>query len=218
MPFLKCPKCGKAVSDRAPQCPSCGFRGNQGTDNIEGIIAKQRNNSFSNEMVKQKPSTEGQALGNLKEHEGAFCLKCDVGYFGQVDACQNCGEPTEPARWYSRLIIERLVFLFVAPAIFASLYVILRDPTTTRDEFGFGGVYLLSGFIIFCAFSAAKTLMDIGGFTERFLEKDLTDQARQVFSINRFFMEFIYFVGVLIALFIVVGIAKLVQWSFSGVH
>ena len=171
------------------------------------------------ETTKRRPRSRarlGASIGILKEHDGDYCSKCDLIYFIETTKCKNCGQPTEPTIWYSRVIVERVVFTFVAPLVFAGIYVLARSPTAARQEFGFAGVYLMSAFLLFCLFGAAKTLMRIGGYTETFHERNLPGRARKVFSLARFLEEFVYVVGIIIAMFLFVGAMKLFRWASSG--
>jgi hypothetical protein len=153
---------------------------------------------------------------NLKERQGSHCAKCDLVFFSETEKCVRCQEQTQPIKWYSRFIVERLVFTFVAPAVFAGAYVALRGDEAAKNEFGFAGVYLMLVFIVFSFFGGAKTLMGIGGYTERFHEKNLPARAHQTFNLARFLTEFLYFVGVVLAMMLFVGLVALLKWAFSN--
>jgi len=103
-------------------------------------------------------SGDPKTSGNLKERQGSHCAKCDLIFFDKAEKCIRCQGQTQPMKWYSRFIVERLVFTFVGPLIFAGAYMAMRGDEAAKNEFGFIGVYLMLVFIVFCFFGGAKTL------------------------------------------------------------
>ena len=153
---------------------------------------------------------------NLKEHQGSRCAKCDLVFFDEAEKCVHCQEQTQPVKWYSRFIVERLAFTFIAPAIFAGAYVAARSNEAAKNELGFVGLYPGLVFLVFAFFSGAKMLMGLGGYTESFHEKNLPARANQTFNFARFLMEFVYFAGVVLAMVLFAGLVALLKWAFSN--
>lgn len=136
----------------------------------------------------------------LRENDGTKCPKCKSVFFAKIQTCSKCGTQTEPAKWYSRFCLERLLLiatLVIAASIFASpitQFTNARNITTNASPIAFpiiitifvGGSYVVARFF------------GLGGLTERFTENNIPDRARVRFSWKRYFLEILYLLGFLI--------------------
>lgn len=69
-------------------------------------------------------------LTALRENSGSRCPKCECVYIKDIDKCAKCGGPLEPAKWYSRFLLERLAFIATAMVLGAAIarFVARADP------------------------------------------------------------------------------------------
>lgn len=118
----------------------------------------------------------------------------------------DSSEPEQQARkTRNRFRVERAVFIAIT-AILAGVF------GGSHTDLGPFGLILMVGLIMFCFYSAAKTLMGIGGF----FETVASDDQIPGFDWKRFVLDPLYFIGVFVALLLFVGAMKLLQWVFSG--
>ena len=111
---------------------------------------------------------------------------------------------TQDQKVKQRFRVERVAFIVVT-AIIAGIF---GGSETDLGPFGLMGMV---GFLMFCFYSAAKTLIGIGGFFETVAE----DDPIPAFDWKRFLLDPLYFLGVCVALLIVTGIGMLIKWAFS---
>ena len=104
-----------------------------------------------------------------------------------------------------RFCVERVAFIVITAVIAGAL----GGEKTDLGPFGLMGMV---GFLMFCFYSVAKTLIGIGGFFETLA----ADDSVPAFDWKRFLLDPLYFLGVCVALLIVTGIAMLIKWAFSG--
>ena len=64
MSLIKCPECGKDMSDKAPSCPSCGCP-------IDVVIAERQRIKKEAEIKKQQEETE-KAVGKKYKRQVLF--------------------------------------------------------------------------------------------------------------------------------------------------
>ena len=104
-----------------------------------------------------------------------------------------------------RYRIERLVFVLLT-AVIAGL------AAGGYTDLGPFGLMLLVFFIMVLFYSSAKTLLDMGGFSE------IVDASEEIpaFDWKRFALDPLYFIGVCLALFLVVGLGMLIKWALSN--
>lgn len=89
MALIKCPECGKQVSDTAPTCPNCGlnFRLKEQIDEIDAKL----NRDFEQYVASLKPPTMISSLSELNEcrkessqRRVAIPLGVGIGIFGLI--------------------------------------------------------------------------------------------------------------------------------------
>lgn len=144
----------------------------------------------------------------LREHQGGRCPKCHRFGFEHAEKCPECGSPLEPGKYYTRTCVERWAFVGTVVALITLVTGVVSPENTLW-------ALLLSAWLIPAAYGTASYFMGIGQFTERFDASGVPPRAFMSFSWGRYLMEFVYFVGIIVALFLFVGAVKLFQWAFS---
>lgn len=153
-------------------------------------------------------SNEPQVKQTLKENDGAFCPKCKLLYTEKVKKCEKCNSITEPAKWVSRFLVERIAFIITLAIVSVAVV-----PFFTNDIEIISLVPFLTAIILFSAYHTANYFLGIGGgFKENFKSDEVPQRAYQKFSVSRYFSEFFRLVGILVALIIFVGIIMLIRW------
>lgn len=86
MPLLKCPDCGRDISDQAPVCPGCG-RSMDGQQVFSTNSTPSRKGDIASASM---TSMICMACGKQIRPDASFCGHCG----GQVErACLKCGQP-----------------------------------------------------------------------------------------------------------------------------
>jgi len=140
------------------------------------------------------------ASGRFRVEKGSECKTCKLWFFSENATCSQCKSGTQPIQFYHRFCWERLAFI---------------------------GMWFLVGFVLaviqpgFCAvgpavaflYGMASYWMGVGKLTEKFGPNQLEEWSLRSFSWQRFWIEWIYFVGVIIAVivtFIIIVIVTLI--------
>jgi hypothetical protein len=150
--------------------------------------------------------------GPLKEWKGE--LRCWTCGWTSADPNPKVIVPpgsSAPTKYYERLCLERLAFIPTV-AVIAAITAIVNGA-------GGGGIlmaFFLTGFLTFSMYFTANYFLGIGGFVERFPENAVPERARLTFSWVRYLLEIVFFVGVFIAVFLLVGSFMLVNWAVHG--
>lgn len=101
MSLIKCPECGKEISDKAEKCPHCNLdikKYNQKLEEEKQEAERQKNN----EEEKRK-AEEQKKLKELESKEK--CPECGVLIDKGIEKCTNCGFPIKEEK--ARIKIEK---------------------------------------------------------------------------------------------------------------
>ena len=145
----------------------------------------------------------------LKEHDGCRCGKCQEVFLASSEKCPKCGGPVEASKWYSRLLWERVAFMGTLIVFGAIVSQFLPDAEARQTA------PLIVAFMVPATYFTANYFMGIGGLTVKFAPEAVPQWARYAFSWSRYFRESILFIGLIVALFVMVGMDALFEWAFS---
>jgi hypothetical protein len=135
--------------------------------------------------------------GRFTLKDGHKCRQCKTFYFGETEKCPKCQSKTVPIKIYSRFAWERLAFIgmwFVIGLILSPIH----------------SGFLGTGVVVSILYIFASTQMGIGKLREDFAPGDLDDWTLESFSWQRFWKEWINFIGVIIAVIVSVLIIGIV--------
>lgn len=211
-----CPKCRKPLSQDAVICIECGLDLRTARE-----IATERVPFPTVSASDSKPDSEddreyiallqqdkpGEADWTI-EKVGGRCQACRTLYLHSVEKCPKCGGFVEPARCYERFCIERVVFVaLVTLSSVAALTLLCSVDSRRLQEIlgpvaGIATIGLLTPFIYFFA----NSIFGIAGLRETVLEDFIPEG--QFFSWRRFFLEFAWYVTVVLVM--------AVTWWFIG--
>lgn len=206
---IRCPQCAKSLTakdehrGKRVKCPCCGKP--VGVPAGFAVTAgPQKERPVATKKGDAPVTTQESSV--LEQEDGSKCPKCGVVFFANVRKCGQCGGPVEPAKYYTRFCLERV--LFILTAIVASFLV---TPLVTNDPEARRIAPLIMAFAIPGMYFAANYFMGIGGLTERFADDAIPPRAHLHFSWRRYFSELFRIVGVFLAAMIFAGAVKLLR-------
>lgn len=93
MALIKCPECGKEISDKAPTCIHCGYPLNLNQNLSTCYPSKDKEPSAANGSSAENGIVSVSALEKL---EVLFCTKCGKENKAGSSFCGYCGTPFSP--------------------------------------------------------------------------------------------------------------------------
>lgn len=141
-------------------------------------------------------------IERLYEHDGTKCTQCGVVYYGKINKCTRCNNPTEPAKYYSRTCVERVAFIATLALIVAVATIFLSDNF---------GAYVMAPLMVPAVYFTANYFFGIGGLTEVYSENSIPPHAKLNFSWPRYFSEVFYVAKIVIALLLLGLVIRLLR-------
>lgn len=139
------------------------------------------------------------------EHEGAFCAACGNVYYGLVKQCEECHSPTEPIKWYRRVLFERFAFIGTLSGI-VTIIATVQAPNAALV------VLPMSLLLLFSCYVTVHVLQGLDAFrafTERFTADHVSPDGLRPFYWWKYLREWAYVLGIVVALAFVLGILAL---------
>jgi len=142
-------------------------------------------------------------IERLYECDGTKCTKCGVVYYDKrVNKCNQCHNPTEPAKYYSRTCVERVAFIATLALIVAIATIFISDNF---------GACVLALFMVPAMYFTANYFFGIGGLTEVFSEDSIPSYAKLNFSWPKYFSEAFSAIKIAIALLLLGLVIRLLR-------
>ena len=108
MAFIKCPECGKRFSETEHTCPYCGYllenqqpsqqetqSSNQSKQDCDNLQPDNQQVSSKQDCLSKPDHRQGIECQRQLGHTYVKCSDCGQEYDGELEACPNCGCPSE---------------------------------------------------------------------------------------------------------------------------
>ncbi len=100
MALVKCPECGKQVSEKANSCPNCGYP-------ISKYIETMQEANNTNTVFPENKSEKNDITVTESIKEVFNCSQCGKEYSSFAEICPHCGYSEKNKRYQRELMQER---------------------------------------------------------------------------------------------------------------
>lgn len=108
MSLIKCPECGKQVSDKANQCPECGY-------------------NIKTNLLKEKVSKKKEQFKNIILKNKTVCPSCGFEMTETKDICPECGSDIKKDNLVQKKYISPKYLVILAIVILFAIVFIGKD-------------------------------------------------------------------------------------------